>query len=93
VDDPFAISDNYGDLIKGKLEQILTSAPPETIARVIRRVMENLVLTEHLAIQHGIEVSGHEKHKLMQQNYPEIQAEVDRAVGEFIGSIVSREGG
>ena len=93
INDPFALSDNYGDLVKGKLEEVLMTAPPAIVAKVIRRVLENLVLTERLAMESGVEVGGKEKQILMQKDYPDIQAEVDRAVGEFIGSIVSREGG
>ncbi|MCX6639944.1 MAG: hypothetical protein NTW14_05610 [bacterium] len=93
VKDPFALSDNYGDIVKGKLEEVLSTAPSIVLAKVIRRVLENLVLTERLAAQSGVEIGGREKQQLMQKDYPDIQAEVDRAVGEFIGSIVSREGG
>jgi len=91
--DPFDISGNYGESAQVTLEQVISNAPPRRTGLVIRKVLENLVLTERVAREKGIEISEHDKRRLMQREYPDVQAEVDRAVGEFIGSIVSVEGG
>lgn len=91
--DPFELSGNYGDLVQAKLEDLIKTAHPAQIGKVIRKVLENLVITERLARSSGIDIDGKAKRQLMHREYPDIQAETDRAVGEFIGSILSREGG
>ena len=91
--DPFEYNGNYSDLAQAKLEDVIKSASPPLIAGVIRKVLENLVITERLAQAKGIEIEEKDKRQLLHKEYPDIQAEVDRAVGEFVASIVSREGG
>lgn len=93
VSDPFELSGNYGELAQAKLEDLIKTISPAQVASVIRKVLENLVITERVARSKGIDVEDRDKRELMHREYPEIQAEVDRAVGEFIGSILSREGG
>ncbi len=91
--DPFDHSGEYGELVKEKLEDVIKSTSPVLIAKVIRKVLENLVITERLAEAGKIEISDEAKRRIMQKDYREIQAEVDRASAEFVASIVSREGG
>lgn len=91
--DSFEIPDSLGETIQVKLEQVITNAPPQRTSLVIRKVMENLVLAERVAQQHGIEIEGRAKRAILQKDYTEVQAEVDRALSEFIGSILSAEGG
>ncbi|RJP79933.1 MAG: hypothetical protein C4524_04420 [Candidatus Zixiibacteriota bacterium] len=91
--DPFDFSGNQSDMIQAKLEQVLTHAPARRAGLVVRRVLENLVLAERLAMEQGAEIDDDGRRRLMQQHYPEVQAEVDRAVVKFIGAIVSAEGG
>lgn len=93
IDDPFAMNGHYGDLVQSKLEEVISGAPPRRIALVIKSILENLVLTERIAEQRGVHVSDADKGQLLEKELPEIQAEVDRAVGIFIGSVVSAEGG
>ncbi len=63
------------------------------VASVIRKVLENLVLTERLAEAGGTDVGDTAKREFLQKEHDSVQDEVNRAVGEFIGSILSREGG
>ncbi|MFH1863051.1 MAG: hypothetical protein ABH878_09615 [bacterium] len=93
IDDPFDIGSNYQVLVQTKLEQVLSIAPPQRTALVIRRVVENLILTERIALQQGVEINEAAKKELIQREYNDVQQEVDRALGGFIGSIVSAEGG
>ena len=92
-DDPFAMSGDYGDLVQAKLQDVLQNTPSQKIGQVIRKVIENLVLTERIALDKGIDIGALEKREIMQRDYEDIQSEVDRALGEFIGSILSAEGG
>lgn len=89
---PFDNSGDYSELVKEKLEDVIRTASPILTARVIRKVLENLVITEHLAESCGVEITSEAKRRLIEKDYQEIQAEVDRAAAEFIASIVSREG-
>ena len=91
--DPFELSNNYGDHVQVKLEEVIQTASPVLIAGLIRRVLENLVITERLAREQGFDIDDTDKRRLIESEYPDVQAEVDRAVGEFISSVVSREGG
>ncbi len=91
--DPFDLNANYGAHAQVRLEEVISQASPNRTGLVIRRVLENLVLAERVAREKGFEISEMDKRRIMQKDFPDIQAEVDRAVGEFIGSIVSAEGG
>lgn len=91
--DPFGTADDYGQMVQVKLEQVIEQAPPQIIAKVIRRVVENLVIAERIAAEKGFDISDQDRRKIVERDYPEIQAEVDRALGGVIGSILSREGG
>lgn len=91
--DPFEIGENYGERIQAKLQEVIMHAPPERTALVIRKVLENLVLAEQIALENGLEVTDREKRMLLERRYPEIQQEVDRGIGIFIGSVLSVEGG
>jgi hypothetical protein len=94
--DPFESYDykrEYQSLVQEKLEHILETVKPSLIASVIRKVLENLVLTERLAEAGGTDVGDTAKRKFLQKEHDSVQDEVNRAVGEFIGSILSREGG
>lgn len=90
--DPFEIGDNYSDQVQVKLTDVIKTASPVLIAKVVRKALESLVLAERVARNKGIEITELDKRALMERDYPDVQAEVDRAVGQFIGSIVSREG-
>ncbi len=91
--DPFVISENYGEQLQAKLKEVIENAPPQRTALVIRKVLENLVLAERIALENGVEVTDREKRALLERRYPEIQQEVDRGIGIFIGSVLSAEGG
>jgi hypothetical protein len=91
--DPFEIGENYGEQIQAKLKEVIVNAPPERTALVIRKVLENLVLAEQIARENGLDISDREKRVLLERRYPEIQQEVDRGIGIFIGSVLSAEGG
>ena len=91
--DPFAFEGNYSDILQVKLAEVIAQAPSQRTVLVIRKVLENLVLAERLAVSRGFEITGHDRHEIMQQDHDGIQAEVDRALGIFIGSILSAEGG
>jgi hypothetical protein len=91
--DPFAFEGSYHDLLKIKLTEVLANAPPQRSFLVIRKVLENLILAERIAASRGAEINDRDRYITMQQDYDGIQAEVDRAMGEFIGSILSAEGG
>ncbi len=91
--DPFALSSNFSESVQVQLEQVIAHAPVKRTSLVIRKVLENLVLAERIALEKGIEIDPRDKRLLLQRDFPEIQAEVDRALGEFIGSILSAEGG
>jgi hypothetical protein len=91
--DPFETNDNYGQMVQVKLEQVIEQAPPQIIAKIMRRVVENLVIAERIAAKKGFDIVDQDRHKIVERDYPEIQAEVDRALGGVIGSILSREGG
>lgn len=92
-DDPFEISANYGEYAQARLEQVIATAPARRTGLVIRKLLEDLVLAERIARDHGVEINDREKRQIMHREHDDVQAEVDRAVGEFIGSIVSAEGG
>ncbi|MBU0518734.1 hypothetical protein KKA00_08245 [bacterium] len=91
--DPFEHSDNYRDMIEVKLEQVLQEYPAAVISKVIRKVIENLVITERVAEAKGFQITDQDKRNLIERDYEDIQAEVDRAMGGMLGSIISREGG
>jgi hypothetical protein len=91
--DPFASAEDYESVIQVKLEDIIANTPAHRVGLVIRKVLENLVLAERMALENGLDISDRDRQRLMRRDYPEIQAEVDRAIGVFIGSIVSAEGG
>jgi hypothetical protein len=91
--DPFDISADYGAQAQVRLEEVISQASPRRTGLVIRKVLENLVLAERAAHEKGFEITDSDRRRIMQSQYPEVQAEVDRAVGVFIGSIVSAEGG
>ena len=91
--DPFQLTDNYGDQVQVKLEEVIQTASPVLTAKVIRKVLENLVIVERVAREKRCEIGDMDRRRLMEREYPDVQAEVDRAVGEFISSIVSCEGG
>ncbi len=91
--DIFEISDNYGEFIQVKLEEVIQHSPPKRTALVVRKVLENLVLTERMAQEQGAEIHETHKQRMIRKDFPEIQAEVDRAIIKFIGAIVSAEGG
>jgi len=91
--DPFEHSDNYRDMIEAKLEHVLKEYPASAISKVIRKVVENLVLVERVAEAKGIQITDEDKRNLIERDYEEIQDEVDRAIGGMLGSIISREGG
>ena len=89
----FKHSGDYGSLVHAKLEDVITNGTPSLTASVIRKVLENLIITEWLAEAGGVDIGDQAKRTLVQKEYQSIQEELDRAVGEFIGSILSREGG
>ncbi len=91
--DPFELNDDYGMMVQEKLEHVLENYSPQAVARVIRKVVENLVITERIISQRGIQIEESERKRLVEREHPQIQAEVDRALGGLIGSILSREGG
>ena len=91
--DPFESVDNYGELVQVKLEHVIEQAPAKVIAKVIRRVVENLVIAERIAAEKGAEILDEDRRRILETEYPEIQKEVDRGIGGMIGSILSREGG
>ncbi len=91
--DPFETGDNYGEMVQTKLEHVLSESSPILVGKVIRKVIENLVITERIVQAKGQEITDSDKRAIVEQEYPDIQAEVDRAMGEFIGTILSREGG
>ena len=91
--DSFQLTDNYGDQVQVKLEEVIQTASPVLTAKVIRKVLENLVIVERVVREKRCEIGDMDRRRLMEREYPDVQAEVDRAVGEFISSIVSREGG
>jgi hypothetical protein len=91
--DPFEMGDDYGMMVQEKLEHVLENYSPQAVARVIRKVVENLVITERIINRRGIHIEESEIRRLVEKEHPEIQAEVDRALGGLIGSILSREGG
>ncbi len=90
--DPFEAGDNYGEMVRTKLEHVLAESSPVLVGKVIRKVIENLVITERIVQAKGLEINDKDKRAIVEQEYPDIQAEVDRALGEFIGTILSREG-
>ncbi len=91
--DPFEIGDNYGEMVQQKLIHVLKESSPEVVGKIIRRVLEELVITERIAREKGVDIDDHDRRKIVEKEYPDIQEEVDRAMGGFIGSILSREGG
>ncbi|TKJ39041.1 hypothetical protein CEE37_11495 [candidate division LCP-89 bacterium B3_LCP] len=96
IKDPFesfADSGDYGKLVKDKLEHVLMEKTPQQLAPVIRKVIENLVITERLAEAAGLSIEDSAKNEILQKEYADIQSEVDRAVGVFVGSLLSCEGG
>ena len=94
--DPFDTYDNNRDyrvLVQEKLEHVLQTGTPSLISSVIRKVLENLILTERLAEAGGTDVGDAAKREYLEREHDSVQDEVNRAMGEFIGSILSREGG
>lgn len=89
----FDHSGDYGSLVQAKLEDIIENGTPSLIASVIRKVLENMIITERLAEAGDVDIGDNAKRCLMEKEHQSIQEELDRAVGEFIGSILSREGG
>lgn len=89
----FEHSGDYGALVHAKLEDVIKNGTPSLTASVIRKVLENLIITELLAESGGVDIGDLAKRSLVQKEHQSIQEELDRAVGEFIGSILSREGG
>lgn len=92
-EDPFEFEGNYGELLQVKLAEVISHAPARRTVLVIRKVLENLVLAERLAAKRGPEISDVDRRLMLQHDYGDVQAEVDRALAEFIGSILSAEGG
>lgn len=90
--DPFEMHDDYSNSVHAKLEDILQHYQPSVVVSVIRKIVENLVITERLVQKKGIHIEEIEKRRLLEREFPDIQAEVDRALGGVIGSILSREG-
>ena len=93
MQDPFAFEGSYEKFVQDKMAEVITHTPARRTVLVIRKALENLVLAERLAASKGIEISERDKRQLIQRDYVSIQEEVDRAMGEFIGSILSAEGG
>jgi hypothetical protein len=91
--DPFTFEGNYGDLLQVKLAEVIAMVPSRSIVLVIRKTLENLVLAERLSAARGVEITDLDRYYMLQHDYAGVQAEVDRALGEFIGSILSAEGG
>ena len=93
LNDPFETGENYKVMVQAKLEQVLSESSPVLVGKIIRKVLENLILTERVARMKDLEISEMDKRAVIEKEYPDIQEEVDRALGEFIGTILSREGG
>jgi hypothetical protein len=91
--DPFAAPDHYGEYNLIKLAEVIVHAPPQRTVQVIRKMLEHLVLAERLVAARGPDISDSDRRAMMQSDHAAINDEVDRAMGEFIGSILSAEGG
>jgi hypothetical protein len=91
--DPFAAPENYGEYNQVKLAEVIVHAPTQRTVQVIRKILEHLVLAERLAAARGPEITDADRRAMMQQDHDAINDEVDRALGVFIGSILSAEGG
>jgi hypothetical protein len=91
--DPFASPDHYGEYNQVKLAEVIVHSPTQRTVQVIRKMLEHLVLAERLVASRGPEITDADRRALMQQDHDSIRDEVDRAMGEFIGSILSAEGG
>ncbi len=75
-----------------KLVETLSQANPEIIARVIIKALEMQILTEDYSRDCGVDFSPESLSRFQRENFAEIEQHLERAIGGFVGGIVSQEG-
>ncbi len=75
-----------------KLVDTLGDANPEVVARVIVKALEIQIVTEEYARKCGVDYSLENLARFQKENFAEIEQHLERAIGGFVGGIVSQEG-
>lgn len=75
-----------------KLVETISNANPETVARVIVKALEIQIVTEDYCRSQGIDFSAEDLSRFQKENFLEIEDQLERAIGGFVGGIVSQEG-
>lgn len=75
-----------------KLVETISNANPETVARVIVKALEIQIVTEDYCRSRGVDFSADDLIRFQKENFTEIETHLERAIGGFVGGIVSQEG-
>jgi len=59
---------------------------------VIVKALELQIVTEEFCLAKGVELDPEEISRFHKANFYEIESHLERAIGGFVGSIVSQEG-
>ncbi len=75
-----------------KLVETLSVASPENVARVIVKALEIQIVTEEYCRSLGFEFTPEDLAQFHKENAVDIEEQLEREIGGFVGGIVSQEG-
>lgn len=75
-----------------KLIDTISAANPEIVARVVVRALEMQIVMEEFARSEGVTFDPDAIREFHKTHLDEIDVQLERAIGGFVGSIVSQEG-
>jgi hypothetical protein len=75
-----------------QLTDLIGHYDPRIITKLIERSIELQIVTEDIALEHGLEINDEIIAEYSERNRENINKSVERALMKFISTIVSQEG-